>query len=439
MKLKLVKLNLFAAAAILTFVSPLSHADGEYSGQTLRVKLIGGAQYETLYSVIPEWEKKTGAKVDVLSRKSHFELDRELKQDIASGKIDYCVSSNHTNFAAQYPIFRDLNGLIPATFIQQFSKPVIEHSTIDGKLLEIPRHSDVSALYYNKFVYDNPEIKKAYKAKFGKDLAPPETWVEATQQAKFFSKPPKFYGTQFPGKDEAITGRFYEMLVADGGKLFDKNWNPTFNSEAGVRALNWFVDVYKAGAVPKGSPNYVWDDLGNGFASGNIAFDLDWGGWAQFFNDPKSSKIAGNVGITRAPKGSAGIRTGWSGSHGFSITKQCSTPKMAADFVMYLTSFDSQMLEARKGLIPTRNDAKIAIQKEFDAKDKYMAEVFKTFSTAMAEDAFTPPKIEEWNELSNILWPELQKAIIGDKTSQQALDDASKKVAAMMRDAGKLK
>jgi multiple sugar transport system substrate-binding protein len=33
------------------------------------------------------------------------------------------------------------------------------------------------------------------------------------------------------------------------------------------------------------------------------------------------------------------------------------------------------------------------------------------------------------------LWPELQKALIGDKSSQQALDDAAKKVSDIMQDA----
>ena len=31
--------------------------------------------------------------------------------------------------------------------------------------------------------------------------------------------------------------------------------------------------------------------------------DLDWAGWAAFFNDPANSKIAGDVGLVRAPKG----------------------------------------------------------------------------------------------------------------------------------------
>ena len=49
--------------------------------------------------------------------------------------------------------------------------------------------------------------------------------------------------------------------------------------------------------------------------------NLDWGGWAAFFNSA-DSKISGDVGVIRAPKGSGGKRTGWSGSHTYSITNE---------------------------------------------------------------------------------------------------------------------
>ena len=72
---------------------------GDFSGITLDVKLIGGAPYDPLYEeMIPIWEEKTGGKVSILSKKSHFELDKEIKQDIAAGNISYCVVSNHTSF-----------------------------------------------------------------------------------------------------------------------------------------------------------------------------------------------------------------------------------------------------------------------------------------------------------------------------------------------------
>ena len=56
---------------------------GKFDGVTIDAKLIGGQQYEKLYERIGEWEKATGAKVNILSKKNHFELDKEIKSDIA--------------------------------------------------------------------------------------------------------------------------------------------------------------------------------------------------------------------------------------------------------------------------------------------------------------------------------------------------------------------
>lgn len=419
-----------AAAAEIDF--------GSFDGYTLRVKLIGGAQYEPLYAEIGAWEEMTGATVQILSRQNHFELDREIKQDIAAGTLNWCVGSNHTSFAPQYGnIYTDLRALIPQEVLDGFVPLVLEHSTVGGRLVQLPRHSDVSNLFYIRSLYEDAERAAAFEAEYGYPLAPPETWEQVTDQAKFFADPPNFFGTQFVGRDEAITGRFYEMLVAEGGQLFTDDWEPAFNSEAGVRALSWFVDLYEAGAVPAGVPNYLWDDTGLGFASGSVALNLDWAGWAAFFNSEEDSAIGGNVGVTRAPMGSAGVRTGWSGSHTFSVTETCDNKEAAASFVTFLTDHDRQMVEARRGLLPTRTAVWESAMAEFrEAGDDFMVEVFETFQTSMAEDAFTPPLIAEWIEVSNELWPRLQAAMVGDMTPQQALDEAAREALVIMEDAG---
>ena len=431
--------SLLLGTALVAVAAPALAQDyGSFPGYTLRVKLIGGAQYEPLYAEIPKWEAATGAKVEILSRKNHFELDKEIKQDIAAGTLDWCVGSNHTSFAPQYgDIYADLNTLIAPEVLAEFVPLVIQQSTVNGRLVQLPRHSDVSNLFYQKSLYADDAKKAAFKEKYGYDLAPPETWDQVKDQAMFFSNPPDFYGFQFVGKDEAITGRFYEMLVADGGAMFDDKWNPTFNSEAGVQALQFFVDLYNAKAVPAGVPNYTWDDTGLGFGSGSVAMDLDWGGWASYFNDPANSKVAGNVGIIRAPKGSGGKRTGWAGSHSFSITETCDNKEAAASFLTFLTSYDNQMVEARKGLLPTRTKVWDDIKAEFAASgNTYGVEVLETFQASMAEDAFTPPLIPEWIEVSNVLWPKLQAAIVGDMTAKEALDAAQAEAATIMHDAG---
>ncbi len=83
--------NLFASvsAGVIAFFSAQAalgaELPGKFEGVTIDAKLIGGQQYEPLDERIGEWEKLTGAKVNILSKKNHFELDEEIKSDIASG------------------------------------------------------------------------------------------------------------------------------------------------------------------------------------------------------------------------------------------------------------------------------------------------------------------------------------------------------------------
>ncbi|MCV6592847.1 MAG: sugar ABC transporter substrate-binding protein [Silicimonas sp.] len=438
-----VKFLLLAMACLPALLASVPQAAAEeerFDGYVLRVKLIGGAQYEPLYKEIATWEARTGARVEILSRKNHYELDREIKQDIAAGTLDWCVGSNHTSFAPQYQaIYIDLRPLVSDDILRGFIPLVLEHGTINGRLLQLPRHSDISNLYFVKSLYEDPDNRARFETEYGYPLTPPETWDQVRDHAKFFANPPDLYGTQFVGKEEAISGRFYEMLIAEGGRLFDEDWAPAFDSEAGLRALNFFVDLYQSGAVPVGVPNYLWDDSGLGFASGTVAVNLDWGGWAAFFDNPENAPVAGDVGLVRAPKGSAGIRTGWSGSHSFSVTRRCDNKAAAVSFITFMTDYDRQMVEARSGLFPTRGQVwEDAISEYAEAGNDFLVEVFETFRLSMAEDAFTPPLIPEWIEVSNVLWPKLQAAILGDISAEEALNQAAEEVRYVMEDAGYL-
>ena len=222
------------------------------------------------------------------------------------------------------------------------------------------------------------------------------------------------------------------MLVAEGGEYLDKDGKPAFNSEAGVRALDWFVNLYKAKAVPAGTTNYLWDDLGQGFASGTVAIDLDWPGWAGFFNDPKSSKVAGNVGVEVQPTGSSGKHTGWSGHHGFSVTENLR--QQGGRRLAGLVADQRGQPEARSRRRPAadphgglglghRSRPQRSLQEgSADAPSR------KRRSTP-SRCRSTP----QWIEISNVVYPELQAAILGDKTSKQALDDAADKATQILQ------
>lgn len=412
---------------------------GKFDGYTLKVKLIGGTQYEKLYTRIPEWEALTGAKVEIVSSKNHFDLDREIKQDIASGSIAWCVGSNHTSFAPQYgDLYIDLKEHIPQAELDKYVPGTLASAMVDGRLVQLPRVTDVSNLYYRKSLYENADNQAKYKEQFGTDLAPPTTYDEFKQQVIFFADPPNLYGTAFAGKDEGLTGRFMEILRANGGDMFDENWKPIFNSEAGLAAVQWFKDIYDAGAVPAGTVNYTWDDIGQAMAAGQLALDLDWPGFAGFYADPTASKISDDLGFATAPAGSAGIRGGWSGSHSFSVTEACDNKPAAVSFAVFLTNDESEMMEAQAGNLPTRTATYAAVKEWFAANDKpFMVEMFSAWEASLAE-ARTPPLVAQWIEVSNVIWPNIQAAIVGDKTAQQALDEAAAEATIIMQDAGLL-
>ncbi len=54
----------------------------------------------------------------------------------------------------------------------------------------------------------------------------------------------------------------------------------------------------------------------------------------------------------------------------------------------------------------------------------------------VSEDFKTPPIIAEWIPISNIVYPTIQKIMLGDLTSQEGLDQAAKDAHGVLEQAG---
>src|SRR5262249_21754117 len=123
---------LIAAAALVTASGLASAANqpGSFPGVVVDAKIIGGDQYEPLYSRIGEWEKLTGAKVNILTKKNGFDIDKELKSDIAANSVNWCVGWNHTSFLPQYTsLYTDLSKLVPKEELDKYVQGIIKGST----------------------------------------------------------------------------------------------------------------------------------------------------------------------------------------------------------------------------------------------------------------------------------------------------------------------
>ena len=110
---------------------------------------------------------------------------------------------------------------------------------------------------------------------------------------------------------------------------------------------------------------------------------------------------------------------------------------MAASFIKHLTSVEGNELEAKLGILVSRQSVWDKIIAEADGADDPLAKKRLELALLQAQEDFkTPPLIAEWLPMSNILYPILQQIILGDAEPQAGLDQAAEQVYEMMKTAG---
>ena len=399
--------------------------DKDLSGITIKMATIGGQPYEAMYDSISKFEDETGATVEIVFLGDGFEIDRYLKTNYAAGTTDFDVAWNHTSFMSQYTNFVEpLQDYFTADELAAFSPSIIDAATINGDLQLIPRHADISALHYRLDLFADPDLQAAFEAEYGYPLAPPTTLEQMYDMAEFFvGQGVVKYGTQFAGKEEALAGRFYEVLFANGGDYFDADLNPIFDSEAGVTSATWMRDLYANGLIPPDTPNLLWPEVAANFCNGDVAFYLEWYGWYSYFQDPESCPaVAGNFGLTRGPVGTADVHTGWAGAHAFSVAKSSQNKEAAVQLVKFLTSEAVEYDEAKLGVLPVRADVSALILADAEASDVPLdSERVALADVQVSQDFRTPPLFPDWISFTNEWYPTLQSIILGDMSVDEGL------------------
>jgi multiple sugar transport system substrate-binding protein len=401
--------------------------DKDLSGTTIKMAAIGGGSYEAMYDSISMFEEQTGANVEIVFLGDGFEIDRYLKTNYAAGTVDFDVAWNHTSFMSQFTNFVEpLQGYFSEEELAAFSPSIIEAATIDGNLQLIPRHADISALYYRTDLYGDADLQAAFEEQYGYPLAVPETLDQMNDHAEFFVAEEAIrFGTQFAGREEALAGRFYELLFANGGDYFDADLKPIFDSEAGVAAATWMQDLYANGLLPGDTPTLLWDGVAANFCNGDVAVYLEWYGWYGYFQDPESCpNVAGKFGMARGPVGlDAETHTGWAGAHAFSVAKDSQNKEAAVELVKFLTSEAVSFEESNTfGFLPVRADvSERVVAANADTGNPLDAERWELANLQVSEDFRTPPLFADWISFTNEWYPTLQAIILGDTSVEDGL------------------
>lgn len=379
--------------------------------------------YDRLYDRLPQFERSTGLRVEILDRLPHPELNDRVKHEFEGGDPDIDLISTHTKYApSQAAWLSPLDGLLTPAELGDFHPQLLELSRIDGALLQVPRYLDVRLLYYRRDL-------------LGDGLPPvPLTWEALIDTSAALTRP-GLYGFLFPGRDSGLFGTFYELLVSAGGALFDDRLRPTFDGPAGVWAANVIAELHHRRRVtPRELPAWHYDQVSASFRRGESAMVCDWPGSHHLYTDPETCTVADRLGIAMLPIGPAGRRAAYSGCHSFAIPKSAPNREGAALLLRDLTSADAQLGEARRGAIPARASALIQVRAEAAANP---AESHRwDLLTQTQEAMIIPPRFAAYPACEDALWRSIQRAMEGILTPQAAVEEGVRRIAALLKEAG---
>ncbi len=292
----------------------------QYSGVTLSMTYEVGLQAldPRNYSG-PVWEQLTGIKSNVVELSNPDQYSKAVAEHIAgSGAYDILdispawtpsmadggVIAPLDDYIAKYMNMDDLNDYHP------LYKAL---PTYKGKIWGFFDDGDIFALYYRKDIFEDPKLKEAYQAKFGKALEVPKTWEDYAQTAQFITDQmaPNVYGAGHFRKagDPGNQFDFLQQFRANGGKFFDDNMKAQIATDAGVKALINML-ASNAASIP-GNNEMGAVSLWAAWLQGKVAMIYSWpptgrmtAGYSQSdkaINFVPQSTIADKVGYAVVP------------------------------------------------------------------------------------------------------------------------------------------
>jgi multiple sugar transport system substrate-binding protein len=149
----------------------------------------------------------------------------------------------------------------------------------------LPAMGDANGWFYRKDWFSRPELQEEFKAKYGRDLAPPKTWTELKEVAEFFQK------RQIDGKEvygvsiftergsEGITMGATSALYPFGFKYENTpgkyDMEGAVNSADAVAGLEMYKALYDC-CTPPGYDNAYMEQSLDAFKSGQVAMAMNW-------------------------------------------------------------------------------------------------------------------------------------------------------------------
>ena len=290
-----------------------------------------------------------------------------------------------------------------------------KHPYESGDLYALPYVGNSQLFFYRKDLFERHNLK------------PPATWDDVMTAAKTIDERERnsapgggrIYGyVMRAARGNSAVADFMPIFWSFGAEMFDANGQPTVNSQEGIDALKFMVELGEY--TPPGYTSFNATEVSAHLLQGTAAMSINWPAWISAFSDPAKSKVVGKINFGVMPGARAPGRAEI-GNWLIAIPKASRNLDAAFEFLLWSTAEDQMKKSALSGNPPTRRS--VFTNPELLAKFPAYPAQLRSLETSKPR-----PRTPLWNEIENMFGIFLSRANSGELTAEEAMNQGNTEI-----------
>ena len=373
----------------------------EYSAKTV----------DLMTEVVNDFNEANAGAIKVSLETSPWDkMHDKLVVSMGSGQAP-CVFGYATRWISEFgglDQLAPLDEFLSGDFKDGFTPALLDAGVLDGVTYGIPVAVSARLLFYNEDLFS------------AAGLSAPTNFDELMVAGVETANPPDNYGLGVPASGIEVDTFFDYFLWNNGGDILDENGKSMLSQPESVEALQYLVDLVDAGGSQPKPNGFTREQIIEMFKGGQLSM-YPTGPWLNAMIEADNPTL--NYGFVPFPVSGDNDPKTVAVTDSLGLSAACENKAEAWEFVefMYQEPY-RQKFDEVEGMLPELESV--------SQSDYYQAPEYKPFVDALANAKFQPqhPKFEQIQQIMTVA---VQKAIGGEATPQEALDEATQKIDAL--------
>ena len=428
---------LACGAAVALALSPvtasawsLEEAAKPYAGTTVDVFFLLRPGYEAAKQMLPEFEEKTGIKVNITDLPYENALGEQVRDFVAGGDLDIALIDLVWigNFAENewiVPAEKFINNpelADPELDLDDFFPLTLDaFGTWNDQLYGLPFDNYSGLLFYNRCMLEEAGFD-----------GPPQTWGDLKDKyGPALTKDGKFaFALQSKRNETQSADSFARVLWPFGGSFLDDKFKSNLMSEGSQEGLKFRQDLMQY--MPEGIVAYDHAEAVNALAQGDVAMITEWSSFYTTLKDPATSTIGDCLAVAPEPEGPAGRKPAL-GGFSLAVASQADENEQAAAwlFIQWVTSKANAKRYLELGGVPARQSVykMEGVAEEYD----FVPALVQSWQAGVPEFR---PRFAEWPQITEIVQEWGTKMMLGEVSTEEGAKEIGTRMEAVLEEAG---